>query len=266
MTHGRRARRGLFLVLSVAAAAGFAALGFWQLERRAWKIELIERVATRIHANPVAAPARGIWPSINRSDDAYRRVYAEGRFLHERETLVQAVTEAGAGYWVLTPLQTQDGSTILVNRGFVPPERREPNSRPEGLPESNVRVTGLLRITEPGGAFLRSNDPTAGRWYSRDVAAIAGARRLRDAAPFFIDADAAPNPGGWPLGGLTIVAFRNHHFIYALTWFALALMSAGAALRISRWTWRPGIAEVNSRSSRPMGAIFGERRSAAPFR
>jgi surfeit locus 1 family protein len=254
------------LLLAVAATVGFAALGLWQLERRAWKIELIERVTTRIHANPVAAPARDIWPSINPSDDAYRRVYAEGHFLHERETLVQAVTEAGAGYWVLTPLQTQDGSTILVNRGFVPPERREPNNRPEGLPDSSVRVTGLLRITEPAGAFLRRNDPAADRWYSRDVAAIASARRLWDAAPFFIDADAAPNPGGWPLGGLTVVAFSNHHFIYALTWFALALMSAGAALRISLRTWRLGIAGVSSRSSRPMGAVFGERRSAAPFR
>ncbi|MCA3579738.1 MAG: SURF1 family protein, partial [Bradyrhizobium sp.] len=93
-------------------------------------------------------------------------------------------------------------------------------------------VTGLLRMSEPKGGFLRSNDPAAGRWYSRDVAAIAATRGLSQVAPYFIDADATPNPGGTPLGGLTIVRFPNNHLIYALTWFALAFMLAGTLLRI----------------------------------
>ena len=90
------------------------------------------------------------------------------------------------------------------------------------------------RATEPEGGFLRANDPAAGRWYSRDVAAIAKARRLGAVAPFFIDADAAPNPGGYPVGGLTVVAFRNNHLIYALTWFALAMLCAAAAVLVLR--------------------------------
>jgi surfeit locus 1 family protein len=95
-------------------------------------------------------------------------------------------------------------------------------------------VTGLLRITEPKGGFLRANDPAAERWYSRDVAAIAAARGLADAAPYFIDADAAPNPGGLPVGGLTIVAFPNSHLVYAITWYGLAVMLAGAVLYVVR--------------------------------
>ena len=44
-------------------------------------------------------------------------------------------------------------------------------------------------MTEPGGGFLRRNDPAAGRWHSRDVRAIAAARGLDEVAPYFIDAE-----------------------------------------------------------------------------
>jgi len=85
-------------------------------------------------------------------------------------------------------------------------------------------VTGLLRISEPHGGFLRANQPAARRWYSRDVAEIVKASGVTQAAPYFIDADATPNAGGWPRGGLTVIHFANSHLVYALTWFGLAAM------------------------------------------
>lgn len=232
MTRGRRAKRRLLVALGLLATALFTALGVWQVERRAWKLDLIARVESRIHAPPVPVPARSAWSTVNERDHAYRRVRLQGRFLHDRETLVQALTAQGAGYWVMTPLLTGEGA-VLVNRGFVPPDRRDSTTRRAGLIEGPVTVTGLIRTTEPGGTFLRANDEAAGRWFSRDVQAIARARGLPDAAPFFVDADARPNPGGWPLGGLTVVSFRNTHLIYAITWFALAALSAiGVALTL----------------------------------
>lgn len=206
------------------------ALGVWQIERRAWKLGLIAQVDARIHAPAAPLPERAAWAGIT-ARDAYRHVRVSGSFLHDRETLVQAVTEHGAGFWVLTPLRTPDG-VVLVNRGFVPPEKRDPASRPAR--QGVVTLSGLLRVSEPGGAFLRSNDPGGGRWYSRDVAAIASARGVGEVAPFFIDADATPNPGGYPIGGLTVVNFPNSHLAYALTWFGLALLSAWGAVLIWR--------------------------------
>ncbi|CCE03707.1 SURF1 family protein [Bradyrhizobium sp. STM 3809] len=214
----------------VACVAILLALGVWQVERRAWKLDLIDRVDRRVHAAPVPVPGPAAWSAINRGDDEYKRVTLSGRFMNDRETLVQALTVDGPGYWVVTPLQTADG-VVLVNRGFVPSERREPASRSAGNPDGLVSVTGLLRISEPGGGFLRHNDPAANRWYSRDVAAIAAARGLSQVAPFFVDADATPNPGGYPVGGLTVIAFPNNHLVYALTWFTLALMLAGAGVQ-----------------------------------
>ncbi|MFC3220655.1 SURF1 family protein [Tianweitania populi] len=223
----------MLLGLAALLFAGFCALGVWQIERRAWKLDLIERVEARVHAGPVPAPGPAEWPGINAGDDEYRRVSLTGRYLNDRETLVQAVTERGGGFWVLTPFQTNESTTVLVNRGFVPPNKRDPSSRPQGQIAVETTVTGLLRISEPGGGFLRSNDPTGNRWFSRDVAAIAQARGFDNAAPFFVDAQAVLLPDA-PVGGLTVLRFNNTHLVYALTWFGLALLMLVAAFYLVR--------------------------------
>jgi surfeit locus 1 family protein len=233
-TRSPRSPATLILLCLCAASGiiGLTSLGVWQLERRTWKLDLIQKVESRVHAGPVSAPGPAAWPAITTAE--YKRVTTSGHFLNDRETLVQAVTERGTGFWVLTPLETKEGFKALINRGFVPAERRDPASRAEGQISGETAVTGLLRMSEPGGGFLRTNDPTQDRWYSRDVAAITAERGLTDAAPYFIDADATPNPGGLPIGGLTVIAFRNTHLVYALTWFALALMLSVFTIRVAR--------------------------------
>jgi surfeit locus 1 family protein len=224
----------LLAVLALLGIAVFVALGTWQVHRRAWKLNLIEQVDTRIHAAPVAAPGPADWPAVSADRDAYRKVRLGGTFANDRETLVQAATERGAGYWVMTPLRTGEGFTILVNRGFVPSESRDPARRAKGQISGETMVTGLMRMTEPKGGFLRSNDPVGDRWYSRDIAEIARARGLSDVAPYFVDADATPNPGGMPIGGLTVIQFPNSHLVYAITWFSLAALLAGGAVIVLR--------------------------------
>ena len=224
-----------FLLGGLAVAfLGFIALGAWQLERRAWKLDLIERVDARVHAPPVAPPGPGEWASVSAARDEYRNVVVTGRFLPGRESRVQAVTARGAGYWLIAPLQRGDGTVVLVNRGFVAPDWKA-SSTPADATE--VRVQGLLRLSEPDGGFLRRNLPAQGRWYSRDVQAIAAAKGLSRVAPYFIDAagdeDSSSGADG-PVGGLTVVSFRNQHLQYALTWFALALMVVAAAWRVLR--------------------------------
>ncbi|MDO9412676.1 MAG: SURF1 family protein [Pseudolabrys sp.] len=227
------ARRIALAGFGLAATICFLALGWWQVERRTWKLDLIERVDARIHAAAVPLPPPGQWPSINERGDAYRKVRVDGVFQHECETPVQALTERGAGYWLLTPLRTADG-VVLVNRGFVPSERDNPGVREAGRIAGPVTVTGLMRMTEPKGTLLRSNDPAAGRWFSRDAEAILRKCGIDGARTFFIDADATPNPGGYPVGGLTVIAFSNSHFVYAVTWFTLALMSMAGIVLLFR--------------------------------
>lgn len=227
------AARRVIAVVALLLFALFVALGSWQVQRLGWKLALIDRVEQRVHAPATAAPGPERWSHVNAADDEYRHVQVTGNWLDEAETLVQASTTLGAGFWVLTPLRQADGSVVLINRGFVPPERRERAVHGAGG-TTPATVTGLLRITEPGGGFLRSNDPSANRWYSRDVQAIAAARGLPQAAPYFVDADAGPRSDSSPVGGLTVISFHNNHLVYAITWYTLALMTAWAAWRVMR--------------------------------
>jgi surfeit locus 1 family protein len=229
---GKGKRRGL-LALCLSGTLLFAGLGAWQLQRLAWKRDLIARVDLRIRATPVAAPARSEWPALSAREVEYRRVQVRGVLMHDRETLVDALTALGPGAWVLTPLRTADG-IILVNRGFVPPAMRDAGTRASGQLMGETTITGLLRLPEPGGRILRDNQPAADRWFSRDVAAIARARGLDEVAPFFIDADATAMPGGAPAGGMTVVRFRNAHLAYAATWFALAALCILGVFMIRR--------------------------------
>ena len=220
-------RRALAVALALLLALGFAWLGVWQVQRMHWKHALIAQVNARLAAAPAPVPSRSRWAAIG-PDAAYTRVRATGRWVDRAPAFAQAVTEIGPGFWMLSPLDTGAG-VILVNRGFVPADQRGRVAAPSGT----AVVTGLLRMDEPDGGFLRSNDPAADRWYSRDTRAIGQARGLGPVAPFFIDADRAPG-GGWPRGGMTVVRFRDSHLVYALTWFALAALALFGAWRFAR--------------------------------
>jgi len=229
---GRGKRRGL-LALCLSGTLLFTGLGIWQVQRLAWKRDLISRVDARVHAPPVAVPPRRDWATLGHEAE-YRRVQAHGVFLRDSETLVDALTELGPGAWVLAPLQTADG-IILVNLGFVPGEKRNAGTRVAEQRPGDVTITGLLRLPEPRGRILRPNQPAAGRWFSRDVAAIARVQRLGEVAPFFIDAEAdATTSSGAPVGGLTVVRFRNAHLVYAATWFVLAALCVTGLVMIRR--------------------------------
>jgi surfeit locus 1 family protein len=224
---------GIVAALSIGSLSG---LGVWQMHRLSWKVDLIERVNQRVHAVPVPAPGPADWPRINAADDAYRHVSVRGRFVDRCAALVRAVTERGGGYWVMAPFETADGFRVFVNRGFVPADDGRDACR-LSPPRGETSLTGLLRISEPGGGFLRANDPGHDRWYSRDVAAIAASRHIDAIAPYFIDAGASADPAALPVGGLTVIAFPNNHLVYALTWFGLAIMAAGWSFYAARLEW-----------------------------
>ncbi len=230
------ARRGL--IAGTLAALGIVllfGLGVWQVERRSWKLDLIQRVDARVTAPPVAAPGADRWPSISTKTDEYRHVRLSGEYLSHGQSWVQALTRLGGGYWVLTPLRVDDRTIVFVNRGFVPAPLRAAYAPPAG----RVTITGLLRMSEPRGSLLRRNAPAEQRWHSRDVAAMAQAAGLGDVvAPYFVDADASAAVQGnaaddsvrYPVAGLTVIRFPNNHLLYAMTWFSLGALGIGTMI------------------------------------
>lgn len=207
----------IILFLAGCALISFIRLGNWQVERLAWKVDLIERVESRAFQAPVAAPESDLAPE-------YQRVSVEGIYLHEHSLKVKALTDLGAGHWVLTPLDTGE-TRFWINRGFVP----------SGLPQSDwqtpfgpQKFEGLARHSVPGGTVMENNAPEWGRWVSVDVALMSETMGLEEVAPYYIAADHMGPQAAWPRGGLTKVTFRNSHLSYALTWYAMAVLFAAA--------------------------------------
>ncbi len=204
------------------ALALLLALGVWQLERREWKLALIAEMTAQLSEPPVSletlARARADGEKVN-----YRPVVTRGRFDHKRELhLFRPSREGEGGYHIITPLLRDEGLPVLVDRGFVPPTRLEPATRAAGNVEGEVRLRGIAREGERGGPFTPANEAEKNLWFTRDASAMGAAVGFPQVEPFFIEADAAENPGGFPQGGQTVVALRNPHLGYALTWFGLA--------------------------------------------
>lgn len=225
-------------IAAVIATAILVGLGVWQLQRLHWKLALIAEVESHMTAPPLP-----LNQALKDAADAmqYRRVALEGRFDNSKEAYVFTTREGGeAVYHVLTPFLTGDGHSLLVDRGYVPKEKLDPATRTPL--EGETRLVGVWRVPDAPGTFTPAPDAAHRIWYSRDLKAIAAADQIQLAAPVIIEADATPNPGGWPKGGQTVVSFRNEHLSYAVTWFGLAagLIGVYFAYHVSRGRLRWG--------------------------
>jgi surfeit locus 1 family protein len=203
-----------------AALVILLGLGTWQVERLAWKTNLINTISARMKAEPRPLVGPDFGPV-----EEYERVRVQGEFRHDREIhLLARSLEGELGYHIVTPLADADGGTVLIDRGFVPQDKRDPATRLGGQVQGPVTITGLARLPrKPGLAFaLPDNRPAENMWIWLDLPRI-GEVVGTPLAPFVIDADAAPNPGGLPVGGQTRLEVPNDHLQYAITWYALAV-------------------------------------------
>jgi surfeit locus 1 family protein len=199
-------------------------LGTWQVQRLAWKTDLLARIAAS-----EAGPARVLAPG--EAPEDYAKIAVIGRFDHGREALLGLEVRGQVlGARLLTPLLREGADPVLVDRGWVPLDRSEaPVARPEG----EVTVEGYARPSEAASMFSATDDPAARRFYTLDVAAIGSALGLPRVAPFALVAlgpqEALPQPAR------TLPRPPNSHLGYAITWYGLALSLVGV---FAAWSWR----------------------------
>jgi surfeit locus 1 family protein len=209
-----------FTILAALMFALLLALGFWQLHRLQWKLALIAEMAQNMHTAPLSM---GQVEKIGVAAAQYHRVTLRGHYLNYREVYIFATDPKGGPiYHVWTPLLLEGGGIMMIDRGVVPPALRDPHTRPSGQLEGERLVAGVLRIPDGPGLFTPAPQLAQHVWYAKDLPGVARAEHLILLAPVIIEADAAPNPGGWPRGGQTVVALPNDHLQYAITWFLLA--------------------------------------------
>jgi surfeit locus 1 family protein len=220
-------------VFTVVGIAFLIGLGVWQLDRKTWKENLIATVTARINRAPQDLPPRAGWPQLVQEESEYTHVVFPAEFLEGQEALVYTAGSpfrpdvTGPGYWVFAPAQLAGGSIVLVNRGFVPVDRKEPVTRAGGNVHGTVDIVGVIRWPETRGVFTPADDPKTNVWYLRDPKAMAAEKKWATAAPFYIDQEQPVPPGGWPKPGKLSVELPDNHLQYAITWFGLAMALAG---------------------------------------
>jgi surfeit locus 1 family protein len=220
-TARRRFAPGLWATAAtLLVLVALVALGTWQLERLAWKRDLIATRQAQLAAPAASLPAAADdWRAWD-----LRPAIVHGEFRHDLEQLFGvAAIDGRVGHHVLTPLVRPDGVAVLIDRGWVPADQAHPAARRAGQLEGPVRTTGIARYRaeDRPGWFTPDNRPEQSLWYWYDLPALERTLGLQ-LLPVVVEADATPNPGGLPLAGRTRTELPNNHLQYAITWYGLA--------------------------------------------
>lgn len=201
------------LLFGVFGTAILLWLGSWQLQRLAWKSEIVQRIETRLAADPVAVP-----PAPDPERDRYLRVRAAGEILPGELHVYTSVPPYGVGYRVIAPMELADGRRILLDRGFVPIGEKDA-ARPLGP----VTVEGSLNSPRVTDGFTGKPDRERNIWLPRDAPMMSAAL---DTLPILLVTETSDMAGA-PMPVPVSVNIPNNHLQYAITWFALAAGWAG---------------------------------------
>ena len=226
-------RRGLFLpsAVTLIALAILIALGTWQLQRRAWKEDLIATLQQKLGAAPVELPAPSQWASLQKERDEFTRVKFPADYAPGREAVVWATGSGlrddvkGPGVFIFTPARLSSGETIIVNRGFVADQKPTGAIQRPAPVQGAAEITGIMRWPEPKAWQLSTPyDRNAQLWFVRDHLAMVPELGWERVAPFYVEREAqTPADGLLPPGRLN-ANLPNNHLQYALTWYGLAIV------------------------------------------
>lgn len=221
-------------VLVVLIIAGCVTAGFWQLrrleERQAANALLSERMAMP------PAPLDELLGGVAQEPDArtdsleqleFRRVVVTGRYLDDAQLLLSPRSRAGSpGHDVLSPLRTEDGTVVVIDRGFVPFRQEVPPSAPAG----EVVVEGMVRLSQERVGIGPRIPPVEVDDHLERVARVdldrLAAQLPQPLAPVFVELAGPPPAAGGPRPVEPPVLEEANHRSYAVQWFLFALVGA----------------------------------------
>ncbi|WP_137390075.1 SURF1 family protein [Rhodoligotrophos defluvii] len=208
-------------VASIVCFAVLMALGFWQLQRREWKHDLIARIDAALAAEPVELTS--IIGSGHPWPQDFTKVRATGSFGRAERHLFTTF-DGAPGWRVISPFMLANGQAVLVDRGFAP---QSVKNTVQHLPEGEVTITGVVRLHDEGkGLFTPENRPAQDQWYWWDLPALA--KSLADTTagydmlPLVIQFLPGQRKQGWPMAIPARPDLSDRHLGYAITWFGLA--------------------------------------------
>lgn len=227
-------------IFALGVFVGLYWLGVWQLDRLVWKLDLIEMSEQRATGDPV--PLAEVLKRATLEEMRYQKVNVTGHFDHSKEVFFYAPHTQGAGFRVITPLTPSEGPPVLVDRGWIPDEKRPPETRLSGQTTGEVTVTGLILLAGEATPGVPGHMEGGAVWMFRDLKGMAAHMALDPVAPIFVVALPPQDAGPWPRPEAPNLTFRNSHLGYAITWFGLAfaLLSVYIAFHVSQGRLRFG--------------------------
>ena len=193
-------------------------LGTWQLDRLKWKNNLIAERQSYLGDKPKLFNG-----DIKELDGTmWRPVKVNGTYEHGKELYLAARSMRGnVGFHILTPFRLHNGKNILINRGWVPREKKDPSTRKQSSYKNSVNLIGIITPGFKKGLFSPANDLTKNVWLYVDYNEMSSAVGM-ELEKFVIDAK-ENGKGGFPIGSQTRIDIPNDHLQYAVTWYLLGL-------------------------------------------
>lgn len=198
-------------------------LGTWQVQRLYWKSDLVAKINMRSAAEAVTLPEDGF--DLNELE--YSRVKISGRFLNDKEIYLFTGArqfKGQAGYNVITPFETDEGRLLMVDRGWVPSDKKDSETRPESLINGDTSLIGMIQKGESPAYFTPENDPEKNMWFWIDLDTIYKGLNTEGLGYFIRALNDGNKAGGFPIAGEATIKYRNDHLEYAITWYSLAII------------------------------------------
>ena len=183
-------------------------LGFWQIYRLNWKLNLITQIEKSLKNEPI---------ELNKSNKKnYLRIKTSGLIDFDKQIYLYNLNESGKpGFEVINPILINN-ENYLINRGWIPFEKK-------GLNEINIfdqnNIIGTLMMQSKSSIFKPDNDIKKNYWFTLnrdDVFSFTGKKFSKYIIYLNGDFD-IPKPR------VITAKISNNHKKYAITWFSMAI-------------------------------------------
>ena len=198
----------LFSVFVYFIILTLLSLGFWQIYRLNWKLDLIEQIENSLKNDPVELS--------NIEKKNYLRIKTSGEIDFDNQIYLYNLNDAGKpGFEVINPIKIGD-ENYLMNRGWIPFEKKD-------LPEINLvdqnQIVGTLMLQTKPSTFKPENDIEKNYWFTldrEDILKFTG-RNFSEYVIYLNGDYKIPKPR------VITAKISNNHKKYAITWFSMAI-------------------------------------------
>jgi len=201
-------KKFLFSVFVYLIILILISLGFWQLYRLNWKLNLLVEIENSLKNDPIELSAVDIKNFI--------RVKTSGEINFDKQIYLYNLNESGKpGFEVINPIII-DSNNYLINRGWIPFDQKD-QSKINLINED--KIIGTLKLQTKASIFKPENDIENNYWFTlnRDDIFKYTGKNFSDYIIYLNGDYKIPKPK------VITANISNNHKKYAITWFSMAI-------------------------------------------